>query len=131
MKNVSKYIVSAAIGVAAALVIMFSHDITGQTSAKEVFRILSDSFFVPGVCLAGVGLIVWVSAGGVFDMLAYGVITLIDTFRRDVTKRKYKDFYEYRQSKKGEKHNYWFLFAVGMAFVAISIIFVLIYSSVS
>lgn len=130
MKKALKYIITAAIGIAAALVIMFTRNVTGQETLKQVFTILSDSFFVPGVCLVCVGFIVWASSGGVFDMLAYGFITLFDTFRRDVSRRKYKDFYEYRQAKKGEKRGFGFLLLVGLAFIAVAAVFTAVYYAV-
>lgn len=130
MKNSLKFIIPTAIGLIAAVLIMFSKDVLGQETSKQVFSILSDAFFVPGVCLAGVGAIVWASSGGVFDMLAYGVICFFDTFRKDITKRKYKDFYEYRQAKKGEGRNLWFLLVVGLAFIAIAVVMLLVYTAV-
>ena len=129
MKKAVKYIIAAAIGLAAAAIIMFTRNITGQETLKQVFTILSDAFFVPGVILGGVGFLVWATSGGVFDMLSYGFITLIDTFRRDVTKRKYKDFYEYRQVKKGEKRNVGFLLLVGLAFIVIAAVFLIVYAN--
>ncbi|MGN0818597.1 MAG: DUF3899 domain-containing protein [Candidatus Coproplasma sp.] len=126
MKKALKYIITAAIGLAVALIIMFTHNVTGQESVKPVLTILSDAFFVPGVILAGVGLLVWVSAGGVFDMLAYGAIMFFDLFRKDLSNRKYKDFYEYRQAKKEKNRDFGFLLLVGLVFIAVSIVFIIV-----
>ncbi|MGN0814599.1 MAG: DUF3899 domain-containing protein [Candidatus Coproplasma sp.] len=130
MKKALKYIISVAVGLVAAVIIIFTRDITGQENVKNVLTILSDAFFVPGVILGGVGLLVWATSGGVFDMLAYGVITLFDTFRKDISKRKYKDFYEYRQAKKGENRNVVFLLLVGLAFIAVSAVFIIVQYSI-
>lgn len=130
MKKALKYIIAAAIGIAVALIIMFTRNITGQDTVKQVFTILSDAFFVPGICLVGVGFIVWASNGGVFDMLAFGFLSLFDVLRKDISKRKYKDYYEYRQAKKGEKRGFGFMLLVGLAFIAVAAVFTAVYYAV-
>lgn len=130
MKKALKYIIPSAIGLVAAIVIAFTRNVTKQETLNQVFAILSDAFFAPGVCITGIGLIVWAGSGGVFDMLAYGIITLFDTFRKNISGRKYKSFYEYRQAKKSENRKLGFLLAVGLAFIAVSAIFTILYFSV-
>ncbi len=93
-------------------------------------QILSDAFFVPGVLLAGVGLIIFASNGGAFDMLGFAVLLFFNLFRKDVNKRKYKDFYEYRQAKKDKKRSMAFMLITGLIFIAIAVIFIIVYANV-
>ena len=94
------YGISALIGAAIALAIMGAKGVFTETDTVQVMQILSDSFFVPGVILAGVGALVFASNGGLFDIFGFGFHMFINLFRRDVTKRKYRTFYDYRQEKK-------------------------------
>lgn len=127
MKKALKYLITAAVGLAIATIVIFTKDIFGQTNAHDVMHILCDAFFVSGVCLSCAGLIVFASNGGAFDMLVYGVQILFymfaDIFSGGTIKRKHKDFYEYKKSKEGRKHSMSFILIVGLIFIAISLIF--------
>lgn len=125
-----KYSVTTAIGLLFALAIMGFKGVFTQSDARAVMQILCDSFFVSGVCLACVGLIIVASNGGAFDMLAYAVIMIFDALRRDIKKRKYKDFYEYRQAKKEKKRNIGFILIVGIVLIAVSMCFLIAYYNV-
>ena len=127
MKKTLPYLITTAVGAVIAIVIIFAKGIVNQTDTVAVMQILSDAFFVPGVILAGVGLLVFASNGGVFDMLAYGTLLFFNLFRKDMSKRKYKDYYEYRQAKKEKKRGFAFMLLVGLAFIAVSAIFIICY----
>lgn len=130
LKKVLPYIITAVIGMIIAVIIICCKQIWAQAGTQSVMQILSDAFFVPGVCLAGVGLLIFASNGGAFDMLAYATLMFFNLFRKDVNKRKYKDFYEYRQAKKDKKRNMAFMLIVGVVFIAIAVIFLIIYCNV-
>ena len=85
------------------------------------------AFFASGVIIACVGLLVVATEGGAFDMLAYAVVLIFDGLRKDVTKRKYKDFYEYKQAKKEKKRSFAYLLIVGLIFIVISLVFLIPY----
>ena len=134
MKKVLPYLITAAIGAAIAILIMFAvyrvqtYAPTAE-NAKNIMKILSDSFFVPGVILSGVGLIIFASNGGAFDMLAFAFIRFFDLLRKDV-KGKYKDYYEYRQAKKDRHTKMFFMLAVGLVFIAIAVVFLIVYYNI-
>lgn len=130
VKTLLQYSITTAIGIIIAVVIMAAKGLfTGaETELVGIYRVLADAFFVPGVIIGGVGLIVFASHGGVFDMLGYAVVMFFDLFRRDVTKRKYRDFYEYREAKKDKsKWSITFMLVVGLVFIAVSIVFTVLY----
>lgn len=134
MKKVLPYLISALVGAAVAIIIMFAsykiHTVPPvRENAKEIMGILSNAFLVPGVILGGFGLIIFASNGGAFDMLAFAVIRFFDLFRKDV-KGKYKDFYEYREAKKDRGFKTSFMFWVGLAFIAVSVVFLICYYNV-
>ena len=129
-KNILRYSIASAVGLALAFVILCFKNIFSQTDAVKVFQILCDAFFVTGICFACIGVIMLAGNGGAFDMLGYAFVMLFDALRKDISKRKYKDFYEYRQAKKEKKRNVLYMFVVGGASIAISVIFLILYYQV-
>ena len=126
-KKALPYIISAVIGAIIFIIIICVKKIWNEGETQAVMHILSDACFVPGVLLAGVGLIIFASNGGAFDMLAYAVIRFFDLFKRDPRNKKYKDFYEYREAKKDRKRGMAFMLLVGVAYIALAVIFLIVY----
>ncbi len=127
LKKAVPYVVSAVVGMVVFTIIVCTKKIWNYDDGKQVLRILSDAFFVPGVILAGVGLLIFASNGGAFDMLSYAFIRFFDLFRRDVRNKKYKDFYEYREAKKDKKRGMAFMLIVGVIFIALAGIMLIAY----
>lgn len=127
LKKAVPYVVSAVVGMVVFTIIVCTKKIWNYDDGKQVMRILSDAFFVPGVILAGVGLLIFASNGGAFDMLSYAFIRFFDLFRRDVRNKKYKDFYEYREAKKDKKRGMAFMLIVGVIFIALAGIMLIAY----
>ncbi len=130
MKRVLPYLITTLVGAAIVVTIILAQRIWTAEDMTEIMRRLSDAFFVAGVCIGGVGLLVFASNGGVFYMLTFGIIRLFDLFRRNINERKYKDFYEYKESKKDKKHGFGFMLVVGLAFIAIAGAFLAAYYNV-
>lgn len=114
-------------GIIIAFIALLVRDIFHLTAVVDIMKAFCDAFFVSGVLLTCIGGLVFVSNGGVFDMLAYGVRTFFTAFKRNVTDRKYKDYYEYREAKKANKRSFSFLLVVGIVFIVISMIFLALY----
>ena len=127
LKKAVPYVVSAVVGMVVFTIIVCTKKIWNYDDGKQVLRILSDAFFVPGVILAGVGLLIFASNGGAFDMLSYAFIRFFDLFRRDVRNKKYKDFYEYREAKKDKMRGMAFMLIVGVIFIALAGIMLIAY----
>lgn len=130
MKRVLPYLITTLVGAAIVVTIILAQRIWTAESTTELMRRLSDAFFVAGVVIGGVGLLVFASNGGVFYMLSFGFIRLFDLFRRNINDRKYKDFYEYKESKKDKKRGFGFMLVVGLAFIAIAGAFLAAYYNV-
>ena len=64
MRDWLKYVITGSIGLGFALIIMLAKGVFNQDDTQQVYKILSDSFFVPGVCIAGFGLLIFASNGG-------------------------------------------------------------------
>ena len=122
--------IAVAVGAIIVIIIMSAKEIYTETDIIQVMSILCDSFFVAGVVLTCAGLLIFVSNGGVFDIFAYGFHMFINLFRRDVTKRKYRTYYDYKEAKKEarkEKKGMGFLLIVGIIFIVISVCFLIPY----
>ena len=126
-KRALPYIITAIVGILIFIIIICAKKIWNEDETYVVMQILSDACFVPGVLLAGFGLIIVASNGGAFDMLAYAVIRFFDLFRRDVRNKKYKDYYEYREAKKDKKRRMSFMLIVGAVLIVFAVIFLIVY----
>lgn len=127
MKTSLKYLITFAVGLAAAFAVALIGGIFSLTETSGICRVLSDACFVPGFLILAVGLLQVASRGGTFDMLAYGFISIFDALRRDVSKRKYKNFYEYRRARQEKKPSSAHLITVGLVFIALAIVFLVLY----
>lgn len=127
MKTVYKYLITAAFGAVLAFIVLLIKDVFHLSQAVDVMKALCDGFFVSGVLIACFGGLVFASNGGVFDMITYGVKNLFWLFKKNPADRKYKDFYEYREAMKEKKRSYGYMVIVGLAYIAVSLIFLALY----
>lgn len=125
-KKILEYSITTVIGLAFVSLIIFSKNIV-NAETQEVFKILTDAFFAVGVVISCMGLLVVSYNGGTFDMLGYGMIKLVNVFKKDVTKLKYKTFYDYHQAKHEEPMSFWYMIIIGLAFIGISLLFLVFY----
>ena len=121
MRGLRKYLITLAVDILGVAAILWSKDIFGQTTARAVFHILTDAFFVIGFVTAAAGLLVFSTNEGTFDMLVYGVSSFVDMFRK-TSRKKFDTFYDYRQSRVDSKIPFAFLLVCGAVFLAISFV---------
>lgn len=129
MRKLKSYLITFVVCSAFTVAILWAYGAFEQTDKVELVKNLSDAFIVPGIMTLGLGGLIFCTNGGVFDMLAFGVIKLFDVLKKDLKKVKYHDFYEYRQSKEGRNREYAHLLIIGALFVIIGIIFIFVYDS--
>lgn len=100
-----------------------------QTDKKEIYKILINGFFSIGaICACFGGLVLIANAGG-FDFIAYGIGRFFSLFKKKPNDVKYKTFYDYRTARAEKEHDsMWFLVIVGLAYIAISLIFIPTYN---
>ena len=122
MKALRKYLITIIVGLAAVAGIVWAKDIIAQTEPTKIYHILCDAFFAVGWVLFAAGVLVFTSNEGTFDMLAYGISSFIDLFR-DKSRKKYATFFDYRESRGEKKFSFGFLILCGLAFLAVSLVF--------
>lgn len=128
MKKWSQYIITTCVALLLVLCVLMIQD-TFEHAGTLLLAELCNAFFVPGVLVLCFGLLLWASNGGAFDMLAYGVMKLFDLFKKDLTRVKYRTFYDYREAQKDNKRTCAHYIVVGMVLIAISIIFYILYKN--
>ena len=130
MKSIRKYLITLLVGFIGVFFIAYAKDVFVQTETVKVFHILCDAFFVVGVVITSVGLLIFSSNEGTFDMLVYGVSSFFDLFRK-VSAKKYATFYDYRESRADNKIRFGFMLVCGLVFLAVAFIMFFIYRQYS
>ena len=96
--------------------------------------LLTNSTFAVGVIALGIGLLILAANGGAFEMFVFGMgrffFMIGSLFTKKKRKPKFETFYDYHvyHSEK-PKTPFLFLIVVGIAFIALSILFLLIYQN--
>ena len=127
MKTFVKYLITLIFGCVLSFTVMYSKNLFAQTDPATIFHILSDSFVVSGVLLAGLGLLVFVSNEGVFDILVFGTKQFFGFFRK-VKTQKYADFYEYKAAKSQNKVKFGSILVCGAFFMLLTVVFYVLYT---
>ena len=101
----------------------------GGLETQERIRYLADAFTIPGVTLTLSGLLVWCTRKGAFDGLTFSVGLFFRTIFRPgtMTKQKYPDYVAEKREKRKEKPGYAYLYAAGGLFLAVAVVFLLLY----
>jgi len=128
MRKLIKYLIIIFIGLLTALYIATTKKIFEKTSLETIFHILSDAFFVPGVVITGMGLLIYCSNEGAFDGITYAMMAFINMFRSK-SERKYHTYLEYKQRPRSAT-KVSFILISGLIILSISIIMFIIYKNV-
>ena len=126
MRALKKYLITLLVGMVGVIAILASKDIFAQTVQKDVYHILCDAFFVVGVLIECVGLLIFSSNEGTFDIIVYGVSSFVDMFKKQPN-RKYETFYDYRVARQDKKIKFAYLLIVGLVFLAVSGVMLYLY----
>lgn len=97
------------------------------SNPKTQSSLLSNAFFIPGVLLAGAGLLVMIANEGTFNFLSYALQTLLSRFFHNMKTAgmDYGTYCEFKSSKN--KTPYLFLLLTGFAFIVVGGIFMGVY----
>lgn len=130
MKNFLRYLITSLIGAAIVIAVVCGYKIWEMDNVVSQMALLSDGFFAAGGVIFAFGLLIFVSDRGVFDMLMFAGILFINLFRKDVNKRKYKDFKEYSDARAAkDKHSILYMIIVGGAYIVCAVIFLILFYS--
>lgn len=129
MKRASmKYVMASATGLILAFAIMYWQGITLAETTQEIMQTASDGFFVVGLLYVGLGLLFVAAHAGTLDIITYGFRSVIWLFTPFAKSRDEGGFYEYKMKKKEKRKAIpFFLIWVGLAFIALSVLFLILY----
>ena len=125
----TSYAVCILIGVLIAGLVVISMDFgAGQTTSMNA-RILSDGCFVAGMMLTGVGLLVWISTTGFFDMFSYGFHSLLVLFSSLKKPEEHETFFDYKMAKEEKRGKPMAaIVIVGIGYILLSLICYVVYA---
>ena len=123
-----KYGVTVLVCLLLSVIYMLNHKI-GSAQLVDVYRILGDSLFLPGILCIFSGLLMRASNSGAMDgvtyVAKYAVCALIPG------RGKMDSYGTYRQKRQEKKvTGYGFLYIVGCSFIAVSLIFLVLFYQV-
>ena len=93
-----RYLISGAIGLVLAFLIMWARGLFQTISKLERYRIMSDGFFVTGILMAGFGCLIYVSQNGAFDAIRFSIQSFFSFLRSKETRDKYVSYADYTAS---------------------------------
>lgn len=116
----TQYFIYAGVAVVIFVICIVNWELFEAATAKERWRILSDSFLMPAALLGGMGALSWIASHGTFDMLGYAFFSLKSLMLHP--KEKQESFPEYKLRK--EEKTGWLMpmFIVGMVCLLASLI---------
>ena len=134
MQNLKNNLIKYGITVIAAslvtIITLYNQGFNTSLEITEKMRLLADAFTIPGVVLVMLGCLVFVSTSGFFDMISFGIARGVSMLIPFSHKSK-ETFYEYKTRKNEERFTgYSFLFYVGAVFVAVAIVFTVLFFTV-
>ncbi len=130
MKNLRKYIISVVIGLFTTLGVLLLKNTFIQKDILQFYSDLTDAFFIPGVFFISFGLLILATNEHIFDTVTYGVHAVFNAFRKRENRKLKRSYIEYRQHREENgKVSFLYLINVGLLFVAISIVFLLLFNS--
>ncbi|MBR6028569.1 MAG: DUF3899 domain-containing protein [Clostridia bacterium] len=120
--------IGSGVALVIAIVVSLIQGLGLGRSAQVNLRALSDGFFVAGVLVCGVGLLMLIDTTGFFDMLLYGLQGLwhrLTPFLHPKGQEAFYDFKTARASRRGKTR--WELVLVGVGCFLIAGIFLIFY----
>lgn len=126
-EKILPYLIPFIIGLILFIIVIVTKKLFQQKDLQTIYRILSDAFALPGIVIGGFGLLVVLSNEGAFDIISYGFTLFIGKFKKDVSARKYKTYYDYKIAKRGNKKSFANILIVGIFYFLLSILFTILY----
>ena len=128
-----KYGITVGIGLAVAYLVCDLKEVWSLTDKTEIYHVLSDAFTLPGMFILCLALLVWLANKEYFVSIGYvasRAAKALIPFGR--TQEKHETFHDYvlRKREKEPVKGYGFLFITGLAFIAVAVVFLILYHNV-
>lgn len=127
--NLIKYGITLGIGLALTAWYVIPRDIF-QLETVQMYRVLCDGFFLPGIFMIFIGLMFVMNNLGALDTISFAFHYLAHTFL-PVAFGEGQSYLEYIEARREKRvSGFGCIFVVGVAFVAISAIFLMLFYTV-
>lgn len=127
--NLIKYGITAGIGLGLTCWYVIPRDIA-QLDAAEMYRILCDGFFLPGIFMIFVGLMFVMNNLGALDTISFAFHYLAHTFL-PVAFGEGQSYLEYVEARREKRiSGFGCIFVVGTVFVVIATVFLMLFYTV-
>jgi len=129
---VIKYAIATAVAGVISLLLMNSFGVfSGTLPIDQIFRYMSDAFFVPGALLVLFGAMVFISTTGFFDSIGYIGAVAIRALVPGMRLNRGEKFVDYKERKSESRiTGYSFIFFVGLAFLLLGVLFTVLFFTV-
>lgn len=126
---IKRYVSSFAVMGTCTFLVLYLRQHSADLEQAEKYLNLADAFTIPAVIMLMVGVLVWISTTGSFDMLGYGLKKAKDAFIP--SPYTHEQFYDYKM-RKNEKRikGYSFMFISGGIYLIPAVVFNILYSMV-
>lgn len=123
-----KYGLGVGLSLLTAWGVLSTHGFSEAADAAQRYRLLCDAFFVPAALLLSAAALIFVSNHGIFNGVSYAARYVARMFVPSSGKRdeSYGDYVR-RKSEKGNITGYGFLVVTGCAFLAVALIFLVLF----
>lgn len=110
---------------------MFVYESSGEDYSYSVVHMLCDGCFVAAVLLLGVGGLKFCRNGGTFDIMSFGIKSVVDVtypwLFHHPRENNGEKFVDYKDRKRGERRGAADLLISGAVFLAAAIIFLIVW----
>lgn len=127
-KIIIKYSISIVFASLLVILCLWLRDITSVTDLKEKYRLLADSFSIPGLFLVLLGALIALSNEGALDGISY-MLKRLGNALIPFAKKTDQKFYDYVKDKK-RVSGYAFILYTGLLFLGIGILFIVLFYTV-
>ena len=125
-----KYGITLLIGAAFVLFLLLARGFFEWPELSEQYRILADAFTSSGVILLMVGVLIWISTTGSFDMISFALSKFAKALI-PFSKKSGETYYDYVVRKREKRFSgYLCIFVVGAVFSALAAVFTALFYSV-
>lgn len=122
-----KFLIDTVIGAAIAVIVWLAEGLFSAETVQDVFRILSDGFFVAGFLFLGLGGLTWAKNGGALDGLGYTMKIAIARVRADYDDARVT-FAQYREEREKKSSSPRSAVFAGLVHMAFAVILTMIYN---
>ena len=119
------FFITLGIGAAVSVGFMFILGAFSQTETYQTYRAFHNSFFVSGVILICMGLLVISANAGTFTILGYGVSLWGKLLHKEISAES-RSYYNYRERRLANKKPFVHFLAAGGVLVLIAIVFLIL-----